>query len=121
MKKKCLSAIVLAILLLCSFPISGMAESDVPGGDEAETGDGLGEFLVLHYDFEGADILEAMEDKATAGSVQDDLQPVKGKVNFSALRPTIPKFPAAATARGLCASGWIRWIPAQATISSLWR
>ena len=85
MKKKCLSAIVLAILLLCSFPVSGMAESDVPGGDEAETGDGLGEFLVLHYDFEGADILEAMEDKATAGSVQDDLQPIKGKVNFSGL------------------------------------
>ena len=43
MKKKCLSAIVLAILLLCSFPVSGMAESDVPGGDEAEAGDGLGD------------------------------------------------------------------------------
>lgn len=84
MKKKLLS-FTLIFLLLCSFPITGMAEENVPGGDDAAEGDGLDEYLVIHYDFQGADILEAMEDKATAGSVADDLQPIKGKVNFSGL------------------------------------
>ena len=64
------------------FIIASIAIFSVNADDET---DPLDANLVIHYDFEGADILEAMKDKAPAGTVNDDLAPVAGTVNFSNL------------------------------------
>lgn len=70
-----------AFVLATIFSIAAIAAIPVAAGEN----DPLDANLVIHYDFEGADILEAMKDKATAGSVQDDIAPIAGKINFSGL------------------------------------
>ncbi len=74
--KKYLS--ILLALILAVVPLTAVCVS-------AESTDLLDANLVLHYDFEGADILEAMKDKAPSGTVADDIAPIKGAVNFAGL------------------------------------
>ncbi|MGM9682603.1 MAG: hypothetical protein ACI3XQ_03300 [Eubacteriales bacterium] len=65
---------VFVVFTLCSFS----------AGAEDVT-DPLDANLVIHHDFEGIDILEAIKDKAPAGKVADDVSPVAGGINFSGL------------------------------------
>ena len=67
-------SLVLALILMLSVFTTGIAATD-----------SINDHLVLHYDFEGADILDAMKDKAPTGTVADDIAPIAGAINFSGL------------------------------------
>ncbi|MBO5294771.1 MAG: hypothetical protein J6B71_05985, partial [Clostridia bacterium] len=64
--KKILSYALTLIMLLNLFVVGMIPTS-------AETTTSLNDHLVIHYDFKGATVAEALTDKATAGAVKDDL------------------------------------------------
>ena len=75
---KALSLVIALIFVLTSFSVISIGAADA-------TADPLDQNLIIHYDFEGADVFEAITDKAPAGAVSDDLTSVAGVVNFAGL------------------------------------
>lgn len=71
-----------ALFMAMVFAIASLSALSICAADAA---DPLDANLVLHYDFEGADILDAVKDKAPAGAVKDNIAPIAGKINFSGL------------------------------------
>ena len=72
----------MALLMVAVFALTAVAAIPVGAEDAA---DPLDANLVLHYDFEGSDILDAVKDKAPSGTVKDNIAPIAGKINFSGL------------------------------------
>lgn len=72
----------LSLAMVMIFAIASIAAIPTTAADAV---DPLDANLVIHYDFEGADILEAVKDKATAGANKDDIAPIAGTINFSGL------------------------------------
>ena len=72
----------LSLAMVMIFAISAIAAIPTTAADAV---DPLDANLAIHYDFEGADILEAVLDKAPAGTVKDDVAPIAGQMNYSGL------------------------------------
>ncbi len=74
--KKLLSVALASVLALSAF-----AAIPVSAADAAPTG--IDQNLIIHYDFEGENIKEALKDKAPAGESQDDLNVYVNKALFT--------------------------------------
>lgn len=74
MRRKLLILAVILCLIFGSMAVYG-----------AENTPSLDGNLVLHYDFQGEDILGALKDKAPSGAKADDLRPHAGPFNFTGL------------------------------------
>ncbi len=73
---------LLSFAMATAFVVFSLTAFSVSAED---TTDSLDANLVIHHDFEGADILEAIKDKATAGTVEDNMAPIAGAINFAGL------------------------------------
>ena len=102
---------LLSLALALMFVVMAFATVSVSAEEAAPVVDPLDANLIIHYDFEGEDILEAMKDKAPAGSVKDDLSPIAGKINFSGLNVDIEN----GTITNTSAAAGVRAVPSDDT------